>query len=63
MSTCILHTNEYLSINQNKRVAMKTLKHVEMEGIEAIIRKCDICYVGVVDGDLPYVLPMNFGYT
>ncbi len=41
---------------------MKTLKHVEMEVIEAIIRKCDICYVGVVDGDLPYVLPMNFGY-
>ncbi len=41
---------------------MKTVEHLDNEKIEAIIRKCDICFVGVVDGDVPYVLPMNFGF-
>ncbi len=31
--------------------------------MEAIIAKCDICYIGLADTDgTPYVLPMNFGY-
>ncbi|TLX77776.1 pyridoxamine 5'-phosphate oxidase family protein [Labilibacter sediminis] len=41
---------------------MKTVQHFDKDRIEGIIRKCDICFVGVVDGDMPYVLPMNFGY-
>lgn len=42
---------------------MKTLIHADAEFIEKIIRKCDICYVGMADTDgTPYVLPMNFGY-
>ncbi len=33
------------------------------EEIDAIIAKCDVCYVGLADTDgTPYVLPMNFGY-
>lgn len=33
------------------------------EGIEAIIRKCEVCYIGLVDQDgTPYVVPMNFGF-
>ncbi|MDR0232970.1 MAG: pyridoxamine 5'-phosphate oxidase family protein [Dysgonamonadaceae bacterium] len=33
------------------------------EEMEAIIAKCDVCYVGLADTDgTPYVLPMNFGY-
>lgn len=42
---------------------MQTLNHNDIEVIEAIIRQCDICFIGVVDPDnKPYVLPMNYGY-
>lgn len=42
---------------------MKTVAHNNKELIEGIIRKCDICFIGVVTPDnMPYVLPMNFGF-
>lgn len=42
---------------------MKTLIHTEKEQIEAIIRSCKVCFVGMADTDgTPYVIPMNFGY-
>lgn len=41
---------------------MQTIAYDDQEIIEAIMRKCDICFIGVCDGDIPYVLPMNFGY-
>ena len=32
--------------------------------IDAIINKCEVCYVSMVDeNNLPYVLPFNFGYS
>ena len=30
--------------------------------IEGIIRKAQICRIGLVDGEKPYVFPMSFGY-
>lgn len=30
--------------------------------IDAILKKCRTCYVAMSDGDVPYVLPMNFGF-
>ncbi len=42
---------------------MKTFPVEEKEQIEAIIRACKICFVGMADEEgAPYVLPMNFGY-
>lgn len=42
---------------------MKTVQHKDKELIESIIKKCDICFAGVVTPDnTPYVIPMNFGY-
>ena len=42
---------------------MKTIVHTDKEHIEAVIQKCDVCFVGMVDSDgFPYVIPMNFGY-
>lgn len=29
--------------------------------IEAIIRKADVCRIALVDGDLPYIVTLNFG--
>jgi nitroimidazol reductase NimA-like FMN-containing flavoprotein (pyridoxamine 5'-phosphate oxidase superfamily) len=42
---------------------MKTIIHTVKEEAEAVIKACDICFVGMADTDgTPYVLPMNFGY-
>jgi nitroimidazol reductase NimA-like FMN-containing flavoprotein (pyridoxamine 5'-phosphate oxidase superfamily) len=32
------------------------------EGIEAIIKKADVCRIALVDGELPYIVTLNFGY-
>ncbi len=42
---------------------MKTFSIEERERIEAVIRSCKVCFVGMADEECrPYVLPMNFGY-
>lgn len=42
---------------------MKTIHLDNKAQIEAIIEKCEICYVGMVDEQhIPYVIPMCFGY-
>jgi nitroimidazol reductase NimA-like FMN-containing flavoprotein (pyridoxamine 5'-phosphate oxidase superfamily) len=33
---------------------------VQQNEMKAIIDLCDVCYVGMVDGEKPYVLPFNF---
>jgi len=30
--------------------------------IEAIMLKADICHLGLADGNMPYVIPVNFGF-
>ncbi|WP_291529855.1 pyridoxamine 5'-phosphate oxidase family protein [Bacteroides sp. UBA939] len=42
---------------------MSTIAITEKAEIEAIIRKCPYCMVGITDLEgNPYVIPMNFGY-
>jgi len=42
---------------------MQTITHLDHHFIESVIRECEICFVGMADRDnIPYVLPMNFGY-
>ena len=42
---------------------MRTYSIDEEQRIESIIKKCQLCYVGMADENgRPYVLPMNFGY-
>ncbi|GHS90993.1 MFS transporter [Bacteroidia bacterium] len=41
---------------------MKTIFIENREEIEQVITGCEVCYVGMVDGDEPYVIPMNFGF-
>ena len=31
-------------------------------GIEAIIKKADVCRIGMVNGNKPYIVPLCFGY-
>lgn len=36
----------------------------DQKEIDAIIKKCQVCYVSMVDSDnKPYVVPFNFGYV
>ena len=35
----------------------------DINEILKIMDACKIVHVGLVDGDQPYVLPMNYGYT
>ena len=32
------------------------------EEIEAVVAKATVMYLGLVDGNLPYVVPLNYGY-
>lgn len=41
---------------------MKKFEITSKEEIENIICSVDVCNLAVVDGDKPYVVPMNFGY-
>ncbi len=33
-----------------------------IQEIEDIIQQCKTCHVAMVDGDMPYVVPLSFGY-
>ena len=35
---------------------------VDIGDIEGIIKRAGTCHLGLVDGDEPYVVPLNFGY-
>lgn len=34
----------------------------DKQRIESILKGADICRIAMCDGDLPYIVPMNFGY-
>ena len=31
--------------------------------ISHVIDSCDVCRIAISDGEIPYIVPMNFGYT
>lgn len=34
----------------------------DLSQLEEIIGRCDCIHLGLLDGEYPYVVPMNFGY-
>lgn len=43
---------------------MKNKAILNIKEIEEIITKCDVCNISMVDSsNMPYVIPMNFGYS
>ena len=40
----------------------KERKITERAEIEKIINKAEVCHLAMIDGDMPYVVPLNFGY-
>lgn len=41
---------------------MYSTEIVKQQDIDSVINSTEVCYVGMVDGDEPYVLPFNYGY-
>ena len=41
---------------------MKKHEIEDRKTIDEIIRKAEVCTMSMVDGDMPYAVPMNFGY-
>lgn len=41
---------------------MKNITITDKDELVEIIKSIDVCSVGMVDGDKPYVLPFNFAY-
>lgn len=39
------------------------LELTTIEDLLGIIAQCDVCRLGLYDGQMPYIVPMNFGYT
>ncbi|NLJ06340.1 MAG: pyridoxamine 5'-phosphate oxidase family protein, partial [Sphingobacteriales bacterium] len=39
----------------------KTISH-ELKDAEKIIARSQVCFLAMSDQDIPYVVPMNFGY-
>jgi uncharacterized protein len=35
----------------------------DIQELEAIINNCDVCRVAFADGNVPYIVTMNFGYS
>ena len=34
----------------------------DQKEIETIVERADVCRIGLSDGNMPYIVPMNFGY-
>lgn len=40
----------------------KELRVTDVSEIMSIIDKCEVCRLGMTDGNKPYVVPLNYGY-
>jgi len=40
----------------------KNLEVKDNDEIRAIISRCDVCRIALIDNDVPYIVAMNFGY-
>lgn len=46
---------------RNMRKSAREIK--EIDEILEILKKCDVCRIGFIDDDYPYIVPMSFGYS
>ncbi len=46
-----------------KGITRREREVTDMEEIISILDKAKVLHLGLVDGDEPYVVPMNYGYT
>ncbi len=46
-----------------KGITKREREVTDFQEIQAILDECKVLHLGLVDGDEPYVVPMNYGYT
>ncbi len=46
-----------------KGLTRREFEITDMDEILSILDKCRIVHIGMIDGDEPYVVPLNYGYT
>ncbi len=46
-----------------KGMTRRELEVTDIKEIQSILDECKILHLGLADGDEPYVVPMNYGYT
>lgn len=46
-----------------QRITRREREVTDLTEIQAILDQAKIVHIGLVDGDEPYVVPMNYGYT
>jgi nitroimidazol reductase NimA-like FMN-containing flavoprotein (pyridoxamine 5'-phosphate oxidase superfamily) len=42
---------------------METIETSDLKTLEPVLRRAKVCRIGLSLGDMPYVVPMNFGYA
>ena len=47
----------------NRGIPRREREVTDRDEMIEILKKCRILHLGLVDGDTPYVVPMNYGYT
>lgn len=47
----------------NRGITRREREVTDRNEIIEILDKCKIVHLGLIDGDMPYVVPMNYGYT
>lgn len=47
----------------NKGITKREREVTDMQEIISILDRAKVLHLGLVDGDEPYVVPMNYGYT
>jgi len=49
--------------NLNKKMRRDNREITDITIIEEIIHKADVCRIAIANGNIPYIVTMNFGYT
>ena len=47
---------------RKKKMRRKEKEILDREEIESILKKADVCRLGLADNNIPYIVPLNFGY-
>lgn len=51
------------AVENNQKMRRKDKEITDKKLIQKILSKSEICRIALIDGDKPYIVPLNYGYT
>jgi uncharacterized protein len=54
---------KHITRQANIQMRKKEREITDIIEIESIIKESDVCRIGLADGNIPYIVTMNFGYS